>query len=426
MRILLDLSILGVNKMNHRTDSGVARYVRCLNEQLENRDDLDLRYCCVHSRMAAEAFLKLESRSAKYQVRFGQSQGVSRVDWLKHYMSHYSAMIAWAIKPANAVANHFLRLRDTATDELLIGETELREADAIHATFYPVPDRLRQYDRSLARITTVYDLIPLRLTDYQRDECHFRMTKKLVSEFNEEDWCICISEFTKQDLLNENAKLRDTQVIVTPLAAAEKFRPPNDRQQRSFDEWRRKSIGMGAEYFLSVSTIEPRKNIAVLLKAFSYLASSSDINLHLILVGACSRHTRQEIIEQVHISVQNRVHVLGYVDDEYLPGLYANAKAFVFMSMFEGFGLPPLEAMQCGSPVITSNTTSLPEVVGDGGIMLAPGDIGGLVEAMSALLSDATLSDQLRKRGLVQASSFSWASTAEKTIGVYWMASQTR
>ena len=119
------------------------------------------------------------------------------------------------------------------------------------------------------------------------------------------------------------------------------------------------------------------------------------------------------------LGLENAVHFLGPVPEADLPVLYAGAAVFVFPSLYEGFGLPPLEAMACGTPVVTSNTSNLPEVVGDAGIMVAPRDVRALAEAMERVLMDEHLRAKLRTKGVERAKQFTWERAAQETFGVY-------
>lgn len=119
------------------------------------------------------------------------------------------------------------------------------------------------------------------------------------------------------------------------------------------------------------------------------------------------------------LGLQDRVRFAGYLDEEDLPLWYAAASVFVFPSIYEGFGMPPLEAMACGTPVVTSNSSSLPEVVGEAGVMVSPHDAEGFAKAIMRLLDDADLAADLRERGIAQAQRFTWKQAAERTLAVY-------
>ncbi|MCS6889901.1 MAG: glycosyltransferase family 4 protein, partial [Chloroflexus sp.] len=160
------------------------------------------------------------------------------------------------------------------------------------------------------------------------------------------------------------------------------------------------------------------------LEAFA-LASRSVPNVPLVIGGGKGWMYEPIFarLEQLHL--RDRVKFAGYIPEEELPLWYAAATVFVFPSVYEGFGMPPLEAMACGTPVITSNTSSLPEVVGDAGLMVSPSDTAALAEAIRRLLTDAELRAELRQRGLARARRFSWAETAAKTLAAYQAVANT-
>src|SRR5262249_35570767 len=134
-----------------------------------------------------------------------------------------------------------------------------------------------------------------------------------------------------------------------------------------------------------------------------------------------ARGWREQAIGQTvkHLGLEQAVCFPGFIDDEDLPALYSGARLFVFPSLYEGFGLPVLEAMGCGVPVITSNTSALPEVAGDAALLVDPGDVEGMAAAMASILDSASLRERLRQQGFVRAQSFSWETTARKTLDLY-------
>lgn len=173
------------------------------------------------------------------------------------------------------------------------------------------------------------------------------------------------------------------------------------------------------QYFLSVGTLEPRKNIVTLIDAFSRLPSEMQGRCPLVLVGM--RGWLSSGIEKKVSPLIDKglIKLLGYVPDERMPAVYSGAKAFVFPSLYEGFGLPPLEAMACGVPVIVSTSSSLPEVVGNAGILIEPLDVDAISDAMRRVLEDREFADGLSRRGIARAVDFTWRRTAEETTAVY-------
>ena len=223
---------------------------------------------------------------------------------------------------------------------------------------------------------------------------------------------IAISQATKNDLIHY-LDIPEEQISVVLLGVDHNvFHPVSHRVSNR-------------PYVLFVGSEHPRKNLAQLLKAFSQLKSEPEFKgLKLVKVGkAGSRQLgnfRKQTTEVINsLGLTKEVIFTDFVSESELPAYYSGATVFVFPSLYEGFGLPPLEAMACGCPVITSNTSSLPEVVGEAGIMVDPYDTDGLVKAMRQVLTNNELRNDMIRKGLEQAKRFSWGKTAEMTQEVY-------
>ena len=225
------------------------------------------------------------------------------------------------------------------------------------------------------------------------------------------------SEHTRHDII-ETYGLEPERVSVTPLAASAHFAPVEDeREVRRV----RELYKLKGDYILAVGSIQPRKNLTRLIAAYADLRRARpQANLpQLALVGKLA-WLYDETLRAIEQSGLGGLTVLtGYVAEADLRALYAGALCFVYPSYFEGFGLPPLEAMQCGVPVITGNRTSLPEVVRDAGLLVDPFDKDELAAAIARMIDDANLRARLRIKGLERASHFSWRETARLTLQVY-------
>jgi glycosyltransferase involved in cell wall biosynthesis len=192
--------------------------------------------------------------------------------------------------------------------------------------------------------------------------------------------------------------------------------PGRDEQLRRVDPTPvRARYGLGSDYLLHVGTLQPRKNLARLIAASGTLRAQWP-RLELVLAGQPG--WQSESILALARQHSDFVRLLNYVPDGDLAGLYSGALAFVFPSLYEGFGLPVLEAMACGTPVVCSNTSSLPEVAGEAVLLVDPGDMAALANAISRLLADASLRASLAAKGLEQVRKFSWERAAEETLGV--------
>jgi glycosyltransferase involved in cell wall biosynthesis len=180
----------------------------------------------------------------------------------------------------------------------------------------------------------------------------------------------------------------------------------------------REKYKLPQKFILNVSTLEPRKNQSTLLAAFNDLTRQNS-SIHLVIAGGKGWGVQQLSQNTERQMNSDKIHWIGYVDREDMPGLYSLAEIFVYPSMYEGFGLPVLEAMACEVPVITSNTSSLPEIVGTSGLLIAPDHQAALAAAMQKLLLDRNLSAGLTQGAALQAAKFSWKDTAQKTLNVY-------
>lgn len=210
----------------------------------------------------------------------------------------------------------------------------------------------------------------------------------------------------------------EERVVSIPLAADEAFRPACSETEREAARVTARRYGVEGDYVLFVGRVEPRKNIPGLVRAFRALLACGRRNLTLVIAGMVDPLFAARLKGDIGLD-DPHVALIGRVAQEDLPHLYQGAKLFAFPSHAEGFGLPPLEAMACGIPVVCSNTTSLPEVVADAAIMVAPADETTLVAAMERLLDDGELRARLGAAGLARSRTFSWDRTGRETLGAY-------
>jgi glycosyltransferase involved in cell wall biosynthesis len=208
------------------------------------------------------------------------------------------------------------------------------------------------------------------------------------------------------------------RIKAIPLAAPKHFAPVDDQSEL---QRVRHIYGIDGDYILSVGSIQPRKNLARLIKAYASLRGDhSAAKLpKLVLVGKCAWLYDQTLRALEESGVKESVVLTGYVPESDLPALYTGALCFVYPSYFEGFGLPPLEAMKCGAPVIVGNRTSLPEVVGDAALAVDPFDVDAIAQAINLLISNSQLREELSVKGQKRAAAFDWQETARKTLMVY-------
>ena len=282
--------------------------------------------------------------------------------------------------------------------------------DLLHSTDFIPPLR-----SSVPAVITVHDLAFLHWP-------HF-ITKASAAYYGQIDRAvrharhiIVPSENTKHDLIGQLG-VPDNKVSVIPEAADPLFKPLPVEPTRA-EVVRR--YGIPFSYIFFVSTIEPRKNVTGLLNAFHYLREHyNTTNTGLVLAGS-EGWLYEETLETVRrLNLEQSTFFLGRVSDEDLRKLYVGARCHIHPAHYEGFGLPPLEAMACGTPTIVSNSSSLPEVVGDAALLVNPNDPEEIAVALHRLLSDDDLHAELREKGFQRANCFSWETAARSTLEVY-------
>ncbi len=279
------------------------------------------------------------------------------------------------------------------------------------------PDFIPPFRRTCRAVITVHDVAFLRFPGLLTDESA-RYYGQIGRAVQSADHIIAVSESTKHDLVTLLGA-PEGKITVVYEAAGPFFRPVTDEQTLLAVRAR---YGIQGNYILFVSTIEPRKNIPVLLHAYARLRDGwqgpGDLP-RLVLAGKKGWLYQNVFAVTEDLGLASSVIFTGAVPVEDLPALYSGALLFVLPSLYEGFGLSVLEAMSCGAPVITSNTSSLPEVAGDAAILVNPQDMVGLTVAMQRLLTDESLPRELSARGLAQAARFSWERAARETLEVY-------
>jgi glycosyltransferase involved in cell wall biosynthesis len=266
-------------------------------------------------------------------------------------------------------------------------------------------------------VVSIHDLSfeHLPLTFKRRSRIQLRLTVR--SSARRAAHVLALSESARQDIIATYG-IRPERVTMIPLAAPAHFAPVTDEKEL---QRVRHTYGIDGDYILSVGSIQPRKNLIRLVHAFSNLhRERTGVKLpKLVLAGKQGWLYGETLRVIAESGVGNQILLTGYVSETDLPTLYSGAICFVYPSYFEGFGLPPLEAMKCGAPVIVGNQTSLPEVVGDAALLVNPFDEEEIASALARLIDNPGLRDKLRVKGLKRAAEFSWLHTAKRTLEVY-------
>lgn len=279
-----------------------------------------------------------------------------------------------------------------------------------HSTYYLMPYRI-----SVPIVFTCYDLIPIVYPQYFSyfQRAIYRIAHLIAARTSSQ--IIAISESTKLDLIKYLA-IDEHKISAIPLAADEAFRP----QPIDMIEAAQSRYGIPRQYCLYVGTNKPHKNLLGLLKAWKLLNDNKGLEGHsLVIAGRWDSRYSEAKQYALGSGLTKFVKFIGNVEEEHLPALYSGATIFIQPSLYEGFGLPIIEAMACGTVVACSNTSSLPEVVGDAAILFNPKDAAIMATTLGNLISDRNKLNSLKDKSVLQAARFSWHKTALNTIEIY-------
>ena len=283
--------------------------------------------------------------------------------------------------------------------------------DVYHAPHYVLPVAVRS--RS---VVTIHDCIHLMFPQYLPNRAAYAYARGAMwSAARRSDRILTVSEASKRDILHFfNVPPDKISVVYNAIDERIWEEPPPEDIARV-----RERFQLDQRFVLYAGTIKPHKNLVRLIEAFAQLRKGEFEELKLLIIG--DEISKLPALRRAVHSYKLHKHVrfLGFLPDETLAALYRLASLFVFPSLYEGFGLPPLEAMASGTPVVTSNVSSLPEVAGDAAVLVDPYDVSSIVEGMRRVLSDSALANELRRKGLIRARDFSWARSVARTHEIY-------
>jgi len=270
-------------------------------------------------------------------------------------------------------------------------------------------------------VITVHDLSWIRYPEVHTSKRVAAMNKYFEPGLRKAELILTDSEFVKQELIDvfgvASARIKPVLLGVDPS-----FRPRASTETQSV--LNRYDLRHG-NYFLVVGTLEPRKNLQLVLRAYMLLPPSLRKHYPLVLVGMKGWRTSALEQEMIPLIRAREILQMGYLSDEELKSMIAGALTLLYPSIYEGFGLPPLEAMACGVPVIVSNVSSLPEVVGDTGILINPHDPDPVAEAMQKMVDDKNLRHEFSQKALARSATFTWEKCVSETLGAYQLVLST-
>ena len=332
------------------------------------------------------------------------------------YFAEPQAAEAWRDGFASQYRNFSIRLLPKPTPIVrvpvyLAYELRRRPVDVLHVQytappFCPAPV-----------VVTIHDLAFEHLPETFTRRGSFQLKLTVRRTARRAARIATVSEYSRQDLLR-TYDLPPEKVVVTYNGIEAHFTPrPSSPNEAAAVSAR---FGIARDYILAVGSLQPRKNLVRLIRAYAKLRGERPDFPHQLVVVGRKLWLADSVFDEVKRQRWSEDVILtGYVADEDLPALYRQASAFVYPSLFEGFGLPPLEAMACGTPVVTSDTSSLPEVTGDAALLIDPQRDDQIAGALLQIVNDPSLRSRLRAAGLEQAKRFTWREAAEKTLQLY-------
>lgn len=420
MKILYDVSVLGTGHTFSHSRTGIFRVVENLSIGLLTADNCETTFC---------------TSSSNYWNCHNYLN--SKQDLNGHKLSQPADLLSAIYNYAEPIRLEISKLPEKNWKAPFrkiyhygkkfvhpIEVKDIKNADIFHSPAAPIPTQILR-EKKIRKFITIHDLIPIVCPEYCFNASAEGMNSILES-IKPDTFVICVSEATRQDFLTYMPFFDPARASVIHLAAGNHFYCCTDelRMQQIRHKYK---IPTESRYLLGLSTLQPRKNFERLIKSFIKLVKQEHIkDLYLVLAGANGwNYDRIYKVVEFAGEFADKIILTGYVPDEDLAPLYSGALTFFYPSLYEGFGLPPLEAMQCGTPVITSNNSSLPEVVGDAAIMIDPKDEDALCQAMLDVYSNESLREMLSEASIERAKLFGWGETTRETLGAYERALQS-
>ena len=412
LKIIYDATIISCNFYKDDNRSGIFFVGLNILEELRKRTDIEL-FLYVDPEKSADA-IRLQTEyypNEKWFQDFSKNRLLSGI--YSKVQSFYNVIINHQIlrKP---VALMLLFLQFLLKINVKTNNERIKDADAFLSPVFKVPDIIRRYP-SIRPYVFLHDAIPIKFPQYFPYGKSFVV--KIMESSRHVDYFFAVSQNTKKDFEEFFPEIvREDNTMVVPLAVNERFNVVKDENTIKKIKSRYR-IPENKKYVFSLCTIEPRKNLIRAVRSFLTFVKKNKIeDLIWVMGGAVWVSFAKELARQGVNWNKNQILHVGYVDDEDLPVLYSNAEWFVYTSQYEGFGIPPLEAMRCGCPVITSNNSSLPEVVGGAGIKIDWDSDEQHVEAFEKYYFDDEFRTLNAQKGLERSKIFSWKKSVETML----------
>lgn len=311
------------------------------------------------------------------------------------------------------LTNKYIKLYNSYKNIFPHKQAFLKSYDIYFSPCHSIPKFITKSD-SIKSYQLIHDLIPITMKEFYKDyEKYISGMETILKKINTKDKYFSVSNHTKKDILKHINSTIENNITVTLLGANELFnRNENSDLKKSI--LKKYNLPEDKKIFLSLCTIEPRKNLEFSINNFiEFTKKYNTEDCIFVVAGGAWKDYLNKFNQFIKdLKTQNKIYIINYVEDEDLAILYSCATAFVYPSLYEGFGMPVLEAMQCGCPVITSNTSSLPEVIGGCGIVIDPLNNIEMVKAYQKIYFNSDFRENCSKRGLERAKTFSWKKCA--------------
>lgn len=410
MKVIFDISSVGDNP---KTRTGIARTAWTLADLLHQNLGNNLSFSATGS---IEASLQTERLLDAYPNLRSAIHPVSSFSRNVNQLNKQTNNNSLIEKTKHLTLPNISRILNITRQPIDVNI--LAQADIFHSSYPRIPKQVRKALPN-RHLQTVHDLTPLLLDEKYFAPGQRGITQRLIDTIQPNDWVTTVSDATRNDLLNRK-KLNTEQVVTIYWAASpELFYPVLDKSV--IEVVKQKYQLPEGDYFLSLHSLAPHKNMDHLISCFKQVISQEkNKDLHLVICGG-NKNAAVSMINDNHLTDTDLkfIHFAGFIDDIDLAAIYSGAIGFIFPSLYEGFGLPVLEAMQCGCPVISSNTSSLPEVVGEAGFLVSPTDKDTLCEYIVKLDRSSDLRSKYSQHSLNRSDFFSWEKTAAATLKIY-------
>lgn len=413
INLLFDAAILAENDFKNAKRSGIFFTALNILKEFSKNENLNINIYCPNKKISAKLVQTLKKYFPDNNFDNMFLKMLSPLDLLHSKLTcQYKEKKSFPVKLQLIFASALKKTFKTSINY----EELFKNIDIYFSPVDLIPEEIKPIKR-IKKYTILYDITPILYPEYfsienKKDYWFTNLAKSL----NSEDYYFTISEYTRKDFLEHFPQLDPAKVIPTLLACSDNFKPEKEKTK---DVLKKYKLPTDKKYIFSLCTLEPRKNLIRAVKCFIEFVNKNDIKDMVYILGGGSWDGFIEKMENEIPDFEKYKHLIlraGYIDDEDLAPLYSGAEWFVYTSEYEGFGLPPLEAMSCECPVITSNSSSLPEVVGDCGIMIDFDSDEQHIKAYEDYYYNYNYRKENAIKGFKRAKTFSWKKCADTMI----------